>query len=381
MRIGIDVRYLSHGLVGGVHTYVAHFVPALIDLAVDHQIFLYADTKRPFELKSLPDRATVRYLPWRSPLSTVHNDLFMHRQMSLDRLDVVHFPANYGFGPSGGRTVITIHDALNILPLHEIVRGHPKAPRVMAMTFYLHWCTRLALRRADLLLTVSVHAQKEIARHGCLDPDRIVPVPHAPEPGLRRIENPAVLAEVRGRYGLRRPFVLADAVKNPKALVQAWRLLPAELRDGREIVFFCRQPELPAIVREAVAAGHARVAIRPPRRDLIALYSMADAFAFPSWIEGFGLPVLEAMACGSPVVASNRGAIPEVAGDAALLADVDDVATFAKHLGRVLGMPEEARRLRERGFARAAQYSWTNTAWRILESYERAVCAAPIRHR
>jgi len=187
MRIGIDVRYLSHGLVGGVHTYVAHFVPALIDLAVDHQIFVYADTERPFELKSLPDRATVRYLPWRSPLSTVHNDLFMHRQMSLDRLDVVHFPANYGFGPSGGRTVITIHDALNILPLHEIVRGHPKAPRVMAMTFYLHWCTRLALRRADLLLTVSVHAQKEIARHGCLDPDRIVPVPHAPEPGLRRI--------------------------------------------------------------------------------------------------------------------------------------------------------------------------------------------------
>ncbi|MER3512997.1 MAG: glycosyltransferase family 1 protein, partial [Chloroflexota bacterium] len=71
MRIGIDVRYLSHGLVGGVHTYVANFVPALIELANDHEIFLYADTKRPFELRSLDGHVTVRYLPWRSPLSSL----------------------------------------------------------------------------------------------------------------------------------------------------------------------------------------------------------------------------------------------------------------------------------------------------------------------
>ncbi|HEX9442286.1 MAG TPA: glycosyltransferase, partial [Roseiflexaceae bacterium] len=298
MRIGIDVRYLSHGLVGGVHTYIAHFVPALIDLATDHQIYLYADTKHPFELHDLPDHVTVRLLPWRGPLSSVKNDLFMRRQMVRDRLDVVHYPANYGFGPSGARTVITLHDAINIMPLHEIVRGHAKNPRTIAMMSYLHFFTCRSVRRADLLLTVSAHAGREIARHSAFDPRKIVPVPHAPTPDLRRIEDATVLADVRRRHGLARPFVLADALKNPAVLVRAWRRLPAELRDSREIVFFSRRPDPLPIVQEAVAAGYARLLVRPSREDLIALYSMAEVFVFPSWIEGFGIPLLEAMICG-----------------------------------------------------------------------------------
>ena len=83
---------------------------------------------------------------------------------------------------------------------------------------------------------------------------------------------------------------------------------------------------------------------------------MAEAFIFPSWVEGFGLPVLEAMTCGTPVIASDRGSIPEVTGGAALLADPYDAEALAHHITRVLGDPDEARRLRERGFARAAQF-------------------------
>ena len=105
-------------------------------------------------------------------------------------------------------------------------------------------------------------------------------------------------------------------------------------------------------------------------QDLIALYSMAEAFAFPSWIEGFGIPLLEAMICGAPVIASDRGAIPEVVGDAGLLADAEDAAAFARHLSVVLGAPEQAQRLRARGFARAAQFSWPITAQQILRAYQ-----------
>src|SRR5262249_55453715 len=163
---------------------------------------------------------------------------------------------------------------INILPLWEIVRGHGKKPRTIAMMSYLHLCTSLAVRRAHLLLTVSAHAGREIARYSNFDPRRIVPVHHAPTPDLRRIEDTAILAEVRQRYGLPTPFVMADALKNPAALVRAWQLLPATLRENRQIVFFSRRPEPLPIVYEAVTQGYARLLVRPPREDLIALYSM-----------------------------------------------------------------------------------------------------------
>jgi glycosyltransferase involved in cell wall biosynthesis len=369
MRIGIDVRYLSHGLVGGVHTYIAHFVPALIACAYDHEIVLYADTKRPFELNTIPPHVTVRYLPYRSPLSSIANDLLMQREIRRDRIEVMHFPANYGFAPRGTRTVITLHDAINILPLREIVRGHRKDPRTLAMMSYLHLYSTIALRRADLVLTVSEHARREIARQGKIDIGRIVAIPHAPTPDLRRVTEPAILDAVRTRYGLDKPFVLADGLKNPAVLIRAWRRLPAAIRASHRLIFFARHEPL-AVVREAEVAGIAQVLINPPRADLIALYSMAAAFAFPSWIEGFGIPLLEAMTCGAPVIASDRGAIPEVVGDAGLLADAEDDAAIADHIAHVLNDSARAQQMRERGFARAAQFSWEHTAQQILASYK-----------
>jgi glycosyltransferase involved in cell wall biosynthesis len=373
MRIGIDVRYLSHGLMGGVHTYVKYMVLAVIEAATDHQIYLYADTKRPFELEALPRHVTVRTLPWRGLASSFYHDFFMWRVMAADKLDVVHFPANYGFGPQGARTVITLHDAINILPLREIVRGHAKNLRTIAMMTYLHYSTLAALGRADLIMTVSAYAAREIARCSKFDLSKIVPLPHAPTPDLHRIQDPTILEDVRKRHNLAPSFVLADALKNPATLVRAWRRLPHELAHSRQIVFFSRRPDPLPIVYEAVAAGDARLLVRPSRQDLIALYSMAEAFVFPSWIEGFGIPLLEAMTCGAPIIASDRGAIPEIAGEAALLIDAEDDKTLARYLELVLTVPSQAEQMRERGFERAAQFSWHNTASRILETYQFAM--------
>lgn len=371
MRIGIDIRYLSHGLFGGIHTYLTYALPPLLDLARDHEIFLYADSKRPLELTALPPNVQVRCLPWRNPLSSVYNDFSMHRWMAQDRLDLVHFPANYGFAPSGVRTVITLHDAINIMPMWEIVRGHPKQAKTMALMTFLHYCTVAAVRRADLLITVSQHAARDIVKYSRFDARRIHVVPHAPTPDLRRINVEATLADVRQRHQITHKFVLADALKNPAVLVQAWRRLEAGLRAGRKLVFFSRQANVPAAVTQAVQAGDAQLLIQPSRADLIALYSLAEAFAFPSLLEGFGLPILEAMACGAPVIASDRGAIPEVAGGAALLAGAQDADLFAQHLTQVLSCPDEAERLRARGFARVADFSWQNSARSIMASYQR----------
>jgi glycosyltransferase involved in cell wall biosynthesis len=369
-RIGIDVRYLSHGLVGGVHTYVRHVVPELIRLASDREIVLYADAKAVFELGELPAHVQLRTLPWRGPLSTIQNDLLLRRQMERDCLDVVHFPANYGLGPAGVPTVLTVHDAINLLPLAEIIRGHPKTPGTIAKMTYLHLWTRLSTSRAALVLTVSRHAAREIARYGPVSFTNVVPIPHGLTPDLQVAVEPSTLDEVRRRFGLGQRFILADALKNPATVIRAWRGLPATLRQRVEVVFFARRPDVARPVLEALASGAVRLLVRPSRSELIALYRLADVFMFPSWIEGFGLPVLEAMSSGVPVIASNRGAIPEVTGDAALLADADDVKTFAHHLERVLDDTSEAARLRKLGVERAATFSWERTARETLAQYE-----------
>ena len=369
MRIGIDVRYLSHGLMGGVHTYIKNFVPTLIELAAEHQIYLYADTKRKFELSSLPKNVTLRRLPYCSPLSSIVLDFGIKHVMAHDRLDVVHFPANYGFAPSHIPTIITLHDTINILPWHEIVRGHPKNLRTIAMMTYLHNCTCAALPRADWILTVSEFAREDIARTVHIDPQYIVAVPHAPTLDMQQMDANSARAEVHSVLSMTKPFVIADALKNPGVLVQAWQLLDANLRNRYDIVFFARTSQVPQAVHHAVRNGYARLIVRPPRSTLAALYNLSQAFVFPSWMEGFGLPVLEAMQCGTPVIASNRGAIPEVAGNAALVCDADDATALARNIAKVLESPAEAQRLRECGFARVAQFSWKRTANEIFQVY------------
>lgn len=371
MRIGIDVRYLSHGLVGGVQMYVAQFTAALLKIATEHEIILYADTKRPFEIDSPPRNVTLRLLPWKTPLSTVYHDLFLARTMEQDNIDIAHFTGNYGFGPRGTATVITLQDEINLLPLREIIRGHRRDVRTITMMTYLHILTSTAIRQADLVITVSEYSRRQILRYGRLDPQHIVAVHHACPSDISRISEEAVCADVRSRLGIMRPFILAEAFKNPAVIVRAWKKLAPELRDQHEIVFFSRSPDVLPIVHEAINAGCAKLFIRPDRRDLSALYSMAAAFVFPSWIEGFGIPLVEAMVCGAPIIASDRGSIPEVVGNAGMIIDAEDDAALANHLVDVLGNPVIAANLQARGFARATQFSWDNNAYQVLDLYGR----------
>lgn len=377
MRIGIDVRYLSHGLVGGINTFLKNLIPALIEASRGrYHLYLYADTKRPFDLTSdgqtLPDHVKLRLLPYRNPLSSFRNDFLLSRDMQRDGLDVYHFAGNYGFGPAGA-TALTIHDEINLMPLSEIIRGHPKKPKTIAMMTYLHLATRAAAGRADLIITISEYSKRRITHYGALDPAKVVVVHHGCPADVKRVEDSLTLAKVRERLGLSKPFILAEAFKNPDVIVRAWRALPAKVRDAHQIVFFSRSPQVLPVVHEAVDAGWAKFFVRVTRPDLSALYSMAEAFVFPSWIEGFGMPLVEAMTCGAPVIASDRGAIPEVVGDAGLLMDAEDDRKLVEYLMRLFQQPEERERLRRLGFKRAEMFTWQQAAQGYLEAYARLV--------
>lgn len=383
MRVGIDVRYLSHGLVGGVHTYVYNFVSALtrLEQAQNDQFFLYADTKRPFELEGLPANFTVRLLPWKNKLDSAKSDLILGRLAASDNLDVIHFPANYGFGPRGVPTLITLHDALNIFPLWEATKRDFWRPKTVALTLYLQAMTRPAVRRAAKLITVSEWSARNIVEvsRGKIPLSRIKAIHSAPGTEFGLIEGPTRLEEVRNRLKLPQKFVLADGLKNPGVILRAWERLPAALREEYKIVFFSRYPNLLPVAMKAIEEGKALHIVRPSYPDLVALYNMARLFLFPSWIEGFGLPILEAMACGAPVIASDRGSIPEVGGEAALYHDAEDDAALAKQAEQLLTSPEVWEERRRLGFARSAQFSWERTAaehYATYAEYQKQIQAA-----
>ena len=371
LRIGIDVRYLSHGLVGGVHTYVTRLVPEMIR-ASDDRFVLYADAKAPLEIAP-PPGVEVRTLPWRHAVSSVWNDhVALARQMAADAIDVAFFPTNYGFGPARAATVVTVHDAINLLPLsHTLwVVGHRTTLRTRVMTVYLHQATVRAVRRATRLVTMSDFSRGTIVEASSKRADDIDVVYHGAPPKVA--VTAADVAAARDAHGLTTPYVLADGLKNPGVILRAAARLPADVRRRLTLVFFARHADVLPVLQAAVAAGEARLLVRPTTETLAALYAGAAVFAFPSWVEGFGIPLLEAMTYCAPIVASNRGAIPEVAGDAAHFVDAEDDAALAALLERVTGDAAEAERLRRAGAARVAEFTWRRSASETLASLHRA---------
>jgi glycosyltransferase involved in cell wall biosynthesis len=235
-----------------------------------------------------------------------------------------------------------------------------------------------ALRRAHRVIAVSETTRGELLARYHLPPGRVVVVPEAAAPHFAP-PTPAALAAARGRYGLRLPYVLFVGFLEPKknlgALLEAVaRLRRAGTWGETELVVVGAPGWGPDPARWAHALGldgAVRFVGAAPDADLPALYGGALAFAFPSLWEGFGLPVLAAMAAGAPVIASNRGALPEVTGGAALLVEPAP-GPLAEALERLLAEPALRERLRLAGLARAAQFSWERAARETLAVYRTA---------
>jgi len=228
-----------------------------------------------------------------------------------------------------------------------------------------------SLRRADRVICVSNSTARDVAALLGVPHDRLRVVPLGVDPAFRP-QPPEVIAGVRRRLDLPERFCLfvstIEPRKNLPVLLDAW----AHLEDRLPLVVAgatgWRAQEIEAKLERA--NGDVRRLGTVAREDLPALYSAAACLCHPAWYEGFGLPPLEAMACGTPVVASDRSSLPEVVGDAGLLVDPADPDAWTEALERVLG--DEALRddLRRRGRARAASFTWTRTAretWQVLQ--------------
>jgi glycosyltransferase involved in cell wall biosynthesis len=368
MRLALDGRELRAGVRTGIRRYCVEVLRAAVSRGLT--CVVYGDRSTRLE-PSLPG-VTLSVLD--GAWTQWWDQVTLPRALRRDGADV--FLSPYYKAPLAAPcpTVVTIHDLFFI--------GYPGRPRPI----YDATMTRLArlyAHRARAVVADSEHSRGEIVRRLGLPAERITVIPVGLGPEFAPTE---LRAAQRVRYGVHGPYVLYVGNflphKNLPRLLRAWAALPEWLRRAHQLVLAggdrARQPTLAA---EAAALGLGDIVAFPgliDDADLPALYAGATAFVLPSLEEGFGLPALEAMACGTPVVAARRGALPEVVGDAGVLVDAESQSALTTALLRVLDAPDERAQLSARGLVRARQFATERTAGRVVDLLQATAGLRPV---
>jgi glycosyltransferase involved in cell wall biosynthesis len=376
LRVALNVEQLMLPSPGGVGRYTAKLVTNLAALGVEVVTVVARHTGEEvrtawaeFGLGAIPG-PTVLPLP-RAVLYDSWHLLGWPPLVHASRADILHAPSPAVPPKNGKPLVVSVHDAAPwLFPESFPWRGR----------WFHHTGMRAAARRADRILTGTEAAANELRTHTALPPERIRVIPYgvdhaSPEPG------PEEVRAVLERHNLEdRQFVLWVGSFEPRKGLGTLVAAVAELaRRGPAPTLVLagyagwRNANLIASEDRSRLGSALRELGRVPEADLHALYTSASVFAFPSLHEGFGLPVLEAMVAGAPVVASDIAAVREVAGDAALLVPAGDANAWADALSRVLETPALQAELAGAGRRRAALFSWKKTAEATIAVYQELV--------
>jgi glycosyltransferase involved in cell wall biosynthesis len=374
VHVGLNLIYLVPGETGGMETYARELIPALVRERPDLRITAFvsreaASVGGPWAELVDCVRVTVnarRRVEW-----VLGEQLLLPRLATRRDVDVLHSLASTAPASGRFRRVVTIHDL--------IYRIYPEAHfglRAKGMSVLVP----LAGRRSDRVIAPSQATRDDLVRLLGLSSTKIDVVPEGVD-GVTAAGTPET--ELRGRFGLgdRSVVLTASAMrphKNLRRLLDAWALLSEE----RPVLVLAgyrteHEEELRAHAGSLGLAGDTRFVGWVSSADLEGLYRLASSFVFPSLYEGFGLPVLEAMARGLPVACSDRGALREVAGDAARIFDPESPRSIAEAVDELQRDAALAASLRAAGLERAGKFSWAETARLTLLSYEAALASAP----
>lgn len=377
LRILLDVR---HARDFGIGTYIRNLVRALGSLDLEDQ-FLLTGRSTDFEvLDPLPENFEL--VEYHRSGEELWDQIAFPWFIKGLAPDVCHIPLNAVPLCMPKPYVVTIHDMSSLMFPDQ---SQPQ-PRLLAYRF------RRGLERADKIIAVSAATRRDVEKLLGIPPQRIRQIYNAPDPrflarspdesGAEQAERARILQ----RYGIEYPFLLyagnVRVQKNIPRLIEAFAVVRGELdshpvyRDLRLIVIGDEIAKNPA-VRRAVIQTRVEHVVRflgfVPLETLRVFYQATAAFVFPSLYEGFGLPPLEAMACGAPVVASGVSSLPEVVGDAAMLVNPEKVFDIARGIREVLLDERLRARMIERGYQQVKRFSWERTAKEVLETYREVV--------
>lgn len=374
MRIGIDARFLTHPQPGGFKSYTENLIAGLAAVDGDNEYTLYVDRpsderwqfahRRGFVTRVVPATLRTVGMPWRE-------QILLPLQAAHDRVDLLHSPALTAPLSLRRPSVVTVHDT------YWRARGPANSVKRTLMDAYNRCVPQRAIQQAAAIITVSHSAKTSIIGELGVSPERVVVTYEAAPSIYVPVADPVQLAGVRRKYRLGDRFILgmgsADPRKNVGTLLQAYAALPPPVRTRHELVVVWSHDtlmaELAADLPGLGLADRAHFLNAVPSEDLVLLYNAAVVFVFPSLGEGFGLPPLEAMACGTPVIAANNSAMPEILDGAGWLVNAHDVRALAAALERVLCDDGVRESLIEAGHKRAAAFSWTKCAEETLQVY------------
>ena len=364
MRIAIDARKL-HDF--GIGTYIRNVLIGLAKVDADTEYIVLC---RPADAEAVNALgANFRAVPETARPYSVGEQVRIPLSLVRERAHLLHEP-HYVLPPATRcRTVVTIHDCIHLM--------FPQYLPGRLAYVYAKASMWSAAHKSDRILTVSEASKRDILRLFGIDANKVEVIYNAIDARFLAPPDEERMEQVRQRYQLDHPFLLyvgnIKPHKNLERLIDAFgRARASGLDDLRLVIIGDEISKYPAL-RQAVHRHRLDKFVRflgfQPHDTLSAFYRLARAFAFPSIHEGFGLPPLEAMACGTPVVTSSVSSLPEIAGNAAILVDPYDPAAIAD--GIVRAVTDEALRaqLIERGFARAREFSWTQSVQSLHRIY------------
>jgi glycosyltransferase involved in cell wall biosynthesis len=362
--IGVDASRVTRPRRTGTENYSLHVLRELLRHDQHNQYRLYLGEPLPSGLLPLSARIDTRLIRLRRLWTQVGLSAEMFRRPP----DVLFVPSHVLPLVTPARKVVVIYDV-----------GHRFFPRAHALTewLYVEWAIRRHVRIATRLLTISEASRRDLVRLYGARPEHIA-VAYPAVDATFKPAAPEAVQQVRKRYGLGPRYVLHLGTikprKNLPRLIRAFgsASLPADtqLALGGMTTFGGRAVE--RAIRDTGVEDHVRRLAYVPDEDLPALYSGAACVALVSLYEGFGMPALEALACGAPLVASNRGSLPEIVGNAAIIVDPLDVGSIARALEQAVGEQSIHATLREAGPRRAADFDWSAAAQVTRQVLEQA---------
>ncbi len=375
MRIGIDGRYIQDHFPG-IGRYTYHLARSLAVIAPEDTFFLFIDPtagNTRYDLSPFVEAPNVRLIPATVGTFSFQQQTVFPALARQHRLDLYHSPYYLIPYAMPCPVVATLHDMIPIL-YPESVPG-AALPTVFLLT------ARLTVLRAQRVIVASQSTRRDVVRVIPSADGKASVVHHAVDEGFAPQPEGRV-AEVRRRYGLDARYLFYLGANKPHKnlvrLIEAWAALPDDVRAGAELVLAGHEDERYPQVYEAVTRlgiHSVRLLGAVPDGDLAPLYSGATGFIFPSLYEGFGLPILEAMACGAPVACSNTSSLPEIVGNAAITFDPHNEADMAAAMRSLLEDGDLRQDLSEAGPRRAALFTWRRAAEETLAVY-RSVLAA-----